>query len=99
MRDFKPSADKVAFHGRHNEEETEVLRGSSGLSRLQIMESMLQGVNKVSAPKKAWISSFLVAHSASCQTPLDTTHPLADPRTSSQLLKQRRHRHRIVPQI
>ena len=55
---FEKFTMEVVFHGRYEEEESELcwtcVEGSSGLSHLQILEGVVEGVRKVSAPRRMW---------------------------------------------
>ena len=59
---LKQNANEVAFHGRCDKEEKEVcrhvMRGSSGLSHLQILEGRLEGKQKVGRPKRKWMDDI-----------------------------------------
>ena len=52
----KSNANEVTFHVRYDKEEMKyaghVMRGSSGLSHLQILEGRLEGKQKVGRPKR-----------------------------------------------
>ena len=55
--------NEVAFRERHDEEKIEIcrtwLRGSSGLSHLQILGSYVEGKRKMGGPRRTWMKDIM----------------------------------------